>query len=227
MTRSTWLLFKIIYTLVNNTKFNKDLSQLWNKDHTDSLIQICCSLIHFIYCIPISVLSNLKKHSNNRSWQTRWQMRIIWHPFFTLLGNSHALHPLLETWTIELDSGLSEMIQAEVNVAHACLQGNSETSQEWSDRSKAGCWMIPKALIYCLCRQQSSSVKATRPRVALASWNKPLSSRTTQHWSHIGESRQEQDKSESHGNVWTHATSAVVFHSDVLMRTTGETGRLH
>lgn len=67
-------------------------------------------------------------------------------------GNSHAPHPLLETWTTKQTQGFSEVTQAGAN---SCsmewlmlnLLGNPETSQEWSYGNKAGGRVNPGAVI--------------------------------------------------------------------------------
>lgn len=84
-----------------------------------------------------------------------WQRRGKWPSFWrvvviALTGGSLVPQPLSETEIANQGWSPSEVAQAKQMSLMLHLQGNSETSQEWSYSSKTGSQVNPGAVIYCV-----------------------------------------------------------------------------
>lgn len=98
------------------------------------------------------------------------------------------------------------------------LPGNRETFQEW--RAEAA--RAPGSIIYCLRRQQCSSVKATRPRAGPYSTRKPPSA-STRHWSQqVAPEVRPEVQGGWNARLQAGRAQAAIPHPGILMRDRGE-----
>ena len=84
-------------------------------------------------------------------WQRKGEWHSFWHVVVTVQAeDSHAPHPLLETWITKQDSRPSAIAWAWANAAHASSPGKLTNFPRMKLQQQSRSWVNPGALIDCL-----------------------------------------------------------------------------